>query len=70
MYAENEPAIKVNEAVLNDLRGGFCIIETNNKISENCKYLLALIQAAQNQKETDTGGYAKAKLSFKSNVNS
>ena len=59
MYAENEPAMKRNKAVLNELPGELYIIEVNDKIQDNCKYPLALIQAAQNQKQTNTGGLAK-----------
>ena len=45
MYAENEPALKRNKAVLNELPG-----EPKDKIPDNCKYPVVLIQAAQNQK--------------------
>ena len=48
MYAENEPAIKRNEAVLNEFPSELYIMEANDKIPDNCKYPLALIQAAQN----------------------
>ena len=48
MYAENEPAMKRTEAVLNELPGELYTIETNDKIPDNCKYPLVLIQAAQN----------------------
>ena len=58
--AENEPAMKRNEAVLNELPGGERnIVKANDKIPDNCKYPLALIQAAQNQKQTNTGGLTK-----------
>ena len=50
MYAEDEPAMKRNEAVLNELPGELYIIEANDKIPDNCKYTLSSIQAAQNQK--------------------
>ena len=50
MIAENEPAMKRNEAVLSDLPGELYTIEANDKIPDNCKYPLTLIQAAQNQK--------------------
>ena len=33
--------------------------QANNKIPDNCKYLLTLIQADSNQKETNTGDLAK-----------
>ena len=46
MYAENEPAIKRNDAVLNDLPGELYTIEADDKIPGNCT--LATIQAAQN----------------------
>ena len=41
-----EPAMKRNEAVLNELPGELYMIEANDKISDNCKFPLALIQAA------------------------
>ena len=59
LYEENEPAMKRNEAVLNELPGELYTIEANDKIPHNCKYPLALIQAAQNQKQTNTAGLAK-----------
>ena len=42
--------MKRNEAVLNDLPGELYMIEANDKISDHCKYPLALTRAAQNQK--------------------
>ena len=59
MYAQNEPAMKRNEVVLNELPGELYIMEVNDKIPDNCKYPLTLIQAAQNQKQTNTAGLAK-----------
>ena len=59
MYAENEPTMKRNQAVLNDLPGELYTIEANEKIPDNCKYPLVLIQAVQNQKQTNRGGLAK-----------
>ena len=50
MYAESEPAIKRNDVVLNDLPDEVYTIEAHDKISDNCKFPLATIQAAQNQK--------------------
>ena len=75
MYAENEPAMKRNEAVPNKLPGELYTLEVNDKIPNNCKYPLALIQAAQNQKQTNTGGLGFGKVAdvqnrCKSNVNS
>ena len=42
--------MKKNEAVLNYLLGELYTIQANDLIPDNCKYPLALIQAAQNQK--------------------
>ena len=54
MYAENEPAMKRNEAVLSDLLAELYRIKANDEVSDNCKYPLA----AQNQKQTNTEGLA------------
>ena len=54
MDAENEPAMKRNEAVLKQMPGDLYEIQGNDKILDNCKYPLALILAAQNQKQTST----------------
>ena len=59
MYVENEPAMKMNEDVLNDLPGELHTIKANNKIPGNCTYPFALIQAAQNQKQANTRGLGK-----------
>ena len=56
MYVKIEPAMKRNEAVLNNLPGHLYTIETCDNIPDNCKYPLALIQAAQNQKQTNIKG--------------
>ena len=56
MYAENEPVIGRNEVVLNNLPGQLYTIGADDKIPDNCKYPLATILAAQNQKQTNTGG--------------
>ena len=53
MYAENEPAMKRNVV------GELYTIEANEKIPDNCEYSLALLNAAQNQEQTNTGGLAK-----------
>ena len=60
MYAENESAMKRNEAVLNELPREHYTIEVNDKIPDNCKCLLELIQAAHIQKQTNTGDLAKS----------
>ena len=57
MYAEIKPAMKRNEAVLNDLPGELYTIKANDKIPNYCRYPLALIQAVQNI-QTNTGGLA------------
>ena len=59
MYAENEPAIKRNDAILNDLPGELYAIESDDKIPDNRKYPLAAIQVAHNKKQTNVGGLAK-----------
>ena len=59
MYAENEPAIGRNEAVLNSVPSEVYIIEADNKIPNICKYPIAMILAAQNQNQINTGGLAK-----------
>ena len=48
MYAENEPAMKRNDTVLNDLPGEIYPIEVNCKILNNSKCPLELIQVAKN----------------------
>ena len=51
IYAENEPPMKRNDAVINDLPGELYSIEADDKIPDNCRYPVATIQAAQNQKQ-------------------
>ena len=51
--------MKKDNAALNDLPGKLYTIEADDKIPDNCKYPLGTIQAAQNQKLTNTGGLAK-----------
>ena len=46
MYSENEPALKRNEAVSNNLPGELCTIKADEKIPDNCKYPLTLTEAA------------------------
>lgn len=58
-YEETEKAMKRYEAVLNDLYVEIYAIEINGKIPDNCKYTVTLIQAAQNQTQTNTGGLAQ-----------
>ena len=43
MYANSEPAVKRNDAVLNDLLDELCRIEADHKIPDNRKYPLATI---------------------------
>ena len=58
IYAEDKPAIKSNDVVLNYLPGEIYTIEAHDKIPDNCKYPLVIIQPAQ-IKKTNTGGLAK-----------
>ena len=55
MYAENEPAVERNEAVLNDLPGELYTVQADHKVPDNCKYPSPMIEAAQNQKQTNKG---------------
>ena len=59
MQVDNEPAIKRNESILNDLLREIYTVAANYKIPDNYKYSFATIQADQNQKETSTGGLTK-----------
>ena len=59
MYAENETTLDKGEALLNDLPGELYTIKADDKVPDNCKYPLAIIEAAQNQKQTNTWGLAK-----------
>ena len=69
MYGENEPAIKKNEAALNNLLGQLAQQKLMTKIPDNCKYPLTLIQGAQNQKKSSTGGSSNfIKLTFGAKV--
>ena len=54
MYAKNKLAMKRNDAVLNDSPGELYTQEAHDKIPDNCKYPLATIQPAQNQKQTNS----------------
>ena len=69
MYPENDPDMKRNDAVVNYLPGKLYIIEADDKIPDSCKCILASIQAAKNQKQTNTGRLAKLfKLKISANV--
>ena len=48
MYAVNEPAMKRNEAVLNDWPSELYTIEANDTIPDNCIYPLATLEGTQN----------------------
>ena len=52
---KDEPAMKRNDAVLNDSPGDLHTVEANDKILDNYKYPVALIQAAQNQSKNIRG---------------
>ena len=69
MYAENEPAMKRHRIFLNDLPSERCTGLTNDKVIDISKYSLTLIQAAQNQNQTNTGIFAKfCKLTIRPKV--
>ena len=59
MTLESWNLLKKNEAVLNDLLGELDTTEAYYETPDNFKYPLALIQAAWNQKQINTGGLAK-----------
>ena len=48
-----------NEAVLNYLPGELYTVDADDTVPDKFKYPLAMIEAAQNQKQTNTGGLAK-----------
>ena len=57
MYSENKSAVKINEAVLNDLHGDLYTVEANDKIPDSCKYPLATVKGTP--KTTNTEGLSK-----------
>ena len=59
MNADKESALKESDAFINDLPGELLRIEAEDKISDNCKFLLGAIQVAQNKKLSNTGGLAE-----------
>ena len=59
MYAENAPAALRNWTFLNNLHDGVYSIGHDDKIPNGCRYSFSVTQAAQNQKQTNTGGIAK-----------
>ena len=50
MYVENEPAMKKNDAALNDLFGELYTTQADDKIPDNYIWPLGITQAALNQK--------------------
>ena len=70
MYPENEAAMKSNEAVVNDLTVEIYTIKDNCKIQIIITTHWQIIQAAQNQKQINSGGLTKfLELNFgKNNV--
>ena len=61
MYAGNEPVMKINDVVLNDVLGElYTIKEVDEKNCRESKYPLTIIQAAQNQKQTNIRGLEKS----------
>ena len=61
MDTGNTPAMKRDEAVLNtnNLPDKLNTVEASDKIPNDCKYTLALIQAAQNQRQASRGNLEK-----------
>ena len=59
MYAREGGSYGKNGAALNHLPSELYKINANDKIPDNCKYPLVLIEADENQKETDTRGLVK-----------
>ena len=51
--------MKRSKAVLNDLPVEFCTIEADDKVPNNCKYPLAIIQAAQIQSKQKHRRFSK-----------
>ena len=64
MYVENAPVVLINQTVPNKLPGKVYSIEANDKILDELRCPFFMIQAAQNQKQTNTGGLSKL-LQFK-----
>ena len=59
MYLENEPAMKRDKAVVNDLTVEIYTIKANCKIQIIINTHWQIIQPAQNQKQINTGGLTK-----------
>ena len=59
MYLENEPAMKRDKAVVNDLTVEIYTIKANCKIQIIINTHWQIIQAAQNQKQINAGGLTK-----------
>ena len=62
MYSENAPAVFGNQTVLSNLPGEFYSIKSIEKIQNDCRHPFSMIQAAQNQKQTNTEGLGKLLL--------
>ena len=54
IYTENAPTVLRNQAVLNNLSGHVYSIRGNGKFSGECRYPFSVIQATQNQNQTNT----------------
>lgn len=48
MYTENEPAMKRNDSLLNDLHGELYTIEAIDKIPDNCQYRVTVFHSSEN----------------------
>ena len=72
MYAENKPAMKRNETVLNELPGELYTTEAHYIIPGDCKYPLAYRSCSESKanKHKSLSKVAAVKNRYKSNVNS
>ena len=59
MCPEDAPTVLRNKTVLNNLPSDVYSVEANEKIPDDCRYPFSIIQAAQNQKQTNIGVLAK-----------
>ena len=59
MFLENQPTTLQNKRILDSLIGLRCEVSAIGNIKDNCKYPLKVIGAAQNKKQTKTGGLTR-----------
>ena len=56
IYKKNAPTVLRNQTVLNNLPRRVYSREPNGKFLDDCSCAFSVIQAAQNQKQKNTGG--------------